>query len=229
MRWMVANVSQTHQCEFIVNVYLSGHDSPQRRQSSLFATGKLLHTRKNQQWRKPAETSRNMWEKEEEKSSGSHRKSAEKFICFVPIYDVVKRKFKFPFYVRFKSSCQQLCANISITKNGVNLTTICVINYEALLTDIVSWKSLLILAWSIKNLRLDSICFIMSIFIHYTVHSQCFVTRRLFKTMIIPITKSSIWVYQRRNKKRGKDKIFHITFSHLRFYLFLLIVTRHEK
>lgn len=121
MRWMVANVSQTPM--WIHCTYIS-LDTTHHNVKVVYLRRESYCMWKNQQWRKPAETDRNMWERVEEKSSGSHRKSAEKFICFVPIYDVVKRKLEFPFYVYFKSSCHQLCENISMIKNDVDPTII---------------------------------------------------------------------------------------------------------
>lgn len=63
------------------------------RQNSLFAMEKLLHTRKNQQWEKSAETSRNMREEGRKKYGRPHRKSAEVYLFRAYTYDVTRVSF----------------------------------------------------------------------------------------------------------------------------------------
>lgn len=67
-----------HQCEFIVNVYLSGYGSPQWHQSSLFATGKL-HERINN-GEKPTETGGNMWERKKKVAGLSPQESRKVYL-----------------------------------------------------------------------------------------------------------------------------------------------------
>lgn len=106
--------------QFIVNVYLNtAHRN--RRQNSLFATEKLLRARKNQQWQKPAE----ICERKEGKSSGPHRKSTEKFICFMPIpIRRNSRSFLRLLYTALNLAVGILRANISMSKDVLESTII---------------------------------------------------------------------------------------------------------
>lgn len=121
---MVASVSQTHQCEFIVNVYLSGHRNDVKvvylRRESYCARG-----RTNNGENQPKRMEICERERKKKVTRVSHRKSAEKFICFMPIYGVIRVSFlRCPLRTVLNLACQQLRANISTTKDHADSSAV---------------------------------------------------------------------------------------------------------